>query len=139
MWWKHRWMNSTMFEYTIYTWWESLSSLTKCRLCWFELFVVLSWPRDGSRLCLGDGRPIPSIHRDLTLLPFMRRGSFLVIDDGITYDVFSYVFSVILWIWRQIRSQLEELSLVCGTFWIVFIRVVVIHFYPKSCNSKGVL
>jgi len=26
--------------------------------------------------------------------------------DGITYDVFSYVFNVIICIWRQIRSQL---------------------------------
>ena len=29
--------------------------------------------------------------------------------------------------------------MVWGTFCIVFIRVVVIHFYPKSCNYIGVL
>jgi hypothetical protein len=29
--------------------------------------------------------------------------------------------------------------MVWGTFCIVFIRLVVIHFYPKSCNSIGVL
>jgi len=56
-------------------------------------------------------------------------------DDGITYDVFSYF----LCFWRKIRSQIEKLSMVWGNFCIVFIWVVIIHFYPRLCNFIGVL
>jgi len=58
-----------------------------------------------------------------------------VTDNGITCDVFSYIFSYFLCIWRQIRGVVN----VRGRFCIVFIWVVVIQFYPKSCNLIGVL
>jgi len=56
-------------------------------------------------------------------------------DDWITYYVFSYFLSI----WRKIRSQLEEFSMVWWNFCIVFFQIVVIQFCPKSCNSIGVL
>jgi len=60
---------------------------------------------------------------------------FLVFDDGASYVIFGYVFSYFLCIWRKISCNLEKLSMVWGTICIAFIRVVIIHFYPKPCNS----
>lgn len=60
-------------------------------------------------------------------------------DDGISYDIFDYIFIYFICIWRKIRGHLEELSMVWGTFCIVFIWVVVIQFYPKSYNFIWVL
>jgi len=53
--------------------------------------------------------------------------------------IFYTMFLVILFcIWIQIRGHLEQLSIIWGTFCIVFIQVVVIHFYPKSFNFISV-
>jgi len=60
-------------------------------------------------------------------------------DHGELYDILGYVFSYFICVWRQIRGHLEDLSRVWGIFCIVIIWVVVIHFYPNSCNFTGVL
>jgi len=62
-----------------------------------------------------------------------------VIDDGSSYDTLDYVISYFICTLTQIRGDLEELSMIWGTFCIVFIWVVVTHVYPKSCNYIGVL
>jgi len=58
-------------------------------------------------------------------------------DDRVSYDNFCYVFGTFLCIGRQIRWQIEELLMVWETFYIVFTRVVVIQFSPRSSNSIG--
>jgi hypothetical protein len=63
----------------------------------------------------------------------------LCYDEEASYDIFGYVFSTFLCIWRQISWEMEALSIVWGTYCIIFTRVVVIHFYRRSCNSIGVL
>jgi hypothetical protein len=63
----------------------------------------------------------------------------LVSNDGASHDILCHDFSFFLSIWRQIRGHLEKLSTVLRTFCIVFIKVIVFHFYPKSWNSIGVL
>jgi len=53
---------------------------------------------------------------------------FLCGDDGVSYDILGYIFSYFHFIWRQIRGNLEKLSMFLGKFCIVFIWVVAIHF-----------
>jgi len=54
----------------------------------------------------------------------------------IFFAMFFYYFHCI---WRKIRGHLRKLSIVWGIFCIVFIQVVAIKFYLKSCNFMAVL
>jgi len=77
------------------------------------------------------------IHVNSNFLPFccLRTSNSLslVCDDGITYNIFRYIFSYFLCIWRKIRSHLEKLSMVWLTFCIVFAIGVLCLFSEKSC------
>jgi len=59
-------------------------------------------------------------------------------DDRSSYDILAMFLVLFLSIWRQIRRESEELLMIWGTYCIVLTRVVVIQFYPTSCNSIGV-
>jgi len=56
------------------------------------------------------------------------------------YDIFGSIFSTFLYIWRQIRWELEAMLMLRGTYCIVFTRVVVTpHVFctEKSCKSTN--
>jgi hypothetical protein len=60
-------------------------------------------------------------------------------NDIASYDILAMFLVIFICIWRQIKWELEELSMVWGTYCIVFTRVIVIQFYPRSCNFIVVL
>jgi len=64
---------------------------------------------------------------------------YIYTHDITSYDILIMFLVLFLCIWGQIRLELEELSMVWGTYYIVFTQVVVIQFYPRSCKSICVL
>jgi len=63
----------------------------------------------------------------------------VIIDDKASYDILAMFLVLFGCIWRQIRWELKELSMVWKTCCILFTWVVVIQFYLRSCNFIGVL
>jgi hypothetical protein len=122
--------SSQLFHHVLLLFISKLIQIRSCTFIllkvWIQLSLLHSWmdpyTLDGFVRC----NMLRARRTSWSSLMVLWKFLMLMIDDGITYDIFSNVFSVILWIWRQIRSQLEVHN---------GLRNFLYCFHLSLCNS----